>query len=229
MSWRVVNWIMEQDVTDHQCKLLMMVFGTYADDSGKCFPPLSLAGRMASMKLRTAQRVMHRVRENYSHILGWEAQNGAANLYQFKCGDLLASREVKSRQHVAGGPAKYTSRSQQRWSLDDLAGVGTPHGGGTGTANSTINPLNSNLPTTEPRARADQGQARSKPDHASVVQARIAERLGQRGWLILGELSRSELDELTAQERNHCLGERVLADLHRRFSATPRTFMRAAE
>jgi hypothetical protein len=49
----------------------------------------------------------------------------------------------------------------------------------------------------------------------------------------LQELTATELDQITAQERNHCLGERVLADLHRRYPppypANDRRPLRAAE
>jgi hypothetical protein len=52
-----------------------------------------------------------------------------------------------------------------------------------------------------------------------VVQNRIASRLGPRGWTILMELTASELDQLTACERNGSLDERMLALLHDRFPA----------
>lgn len=49
-----------------------------------------------------------------------------------------------------------------------------------------------------------------------VIQARVAERLGPRGWAILQSLSASELDALTTQERRGCLGDHLLAQLRER-------------
>ena len=51
------------------------------------------------------------------------------------------------------------------------------------------------------------------------IQDRIARRLGPRGWTILCDLSTSELDQLTAQERNGRLSDQHLAELHLRFPA----------
>jgi hypothetical protein len=58
-------------------------------------------------------------------------------------------------------------------------------------------------------------KAGSKSEHASIIQARVASRLGQgdkaTGWLVFGTLSDSKRDELTAQERNGRLSDAALA------------------
>jgi hypothetical protein len=68
--------------------------------------------------------------------------------------------------------------------------------------------------------RAEMSRTVCRPERVEIVQNRIAQRLGERGWLILQNLPPGELDQLTAQERNGCLGERVLAELHRRFPSS---------
>jgi hypothetical protein len=49
------------------------------------------------------------------------------------------------------------------------------------------------------------------------IQDRIARRLGPRGWEILCDLTTTEVDQLTAQERNGRLSDQHLAELHLRF------------
>jgi hypothetical protein len=60
-------------------------------------------------------------------------------------------------------------------------------------------------------------RAGSRSEHQSIVQARVASRLGQgdnaKGWLLFGALSDSKRDELTAQERNGRLGDAALAQV----------------
>jgi hypothetical protein len=57
-------------------------------------------------------------------------------------------------------------------------------------------------------------------ERPEVLQDRIAKRLGPDGWAILMALTASELDQLTACERNGALDERVLAHLNEHFRAT---------
>jgi hypothetical protein len=56
----------------------------------------------------------------------------------------------------------------------------------------------------------------SKSEHQSVIQARVAVRLGNgdaaRGWTTFGALSDARRDELTAQERNGRLSDTALAE-----------------
>jgi hypothetical protein len=63
------------------------------------------------------------------------------------------------------------------------------------------------------------GSRRRLVEGPEVVQARIAKRLGPRGWTILMELNARELDELTAMERVGNVDDRILAFLHNRFPA----------
>jgi hypothetical protein len=57
----------------------------------------------------------------------------------------------------------------------------------------------------------------SRSEHPSIVQARVAGRLGQgdkaEGWLLFGALSDSKRDELTAQERNGRLSDAALTQV----------------
>jgi len=60
-------------------------------------------------------------------------------------------------------------------------------------------------------------RAGSRSEHQSIVQARVASRLGRgdkaKGWLLFGALSDSKRDELTAQERNGRLTDAALAQV----------------
>lgn len=211
MSFRVVDWIMEQDVSDHQCKLMLMVIGTYADDTGKAYPPLRAVARKSSMTMRTAQRVLQKVGENYSHVIGWEPQNGSANLYQFKCPNFLDAAIVKSRQQVAEGHAKPSMKRFGTPPNGNLAGVVTPPGGGTRTFSTDTNSFLQKGLSTEPRAR---GYAKgSGPRDRGAIELRIANRIGQNGFEVLMNLDASQVDVLCALERRGTLHERDIAKL----------------
>jgi hypothetical protein len=60
-------------------------------------------------------------------------------------------------------------------------------------------------------------RAGARSEHPSIVQARVASRLGQgdmaEGWLLFGALSDSKRDELTAQERNGRLSDAAVAQV----------------
>ncbi|MCA1393770.1 helix-turn-helix domain-containing protein [Bradyrhizobium sp. IC3123] len=65
------------------------------------------------------------------------------------------------------------------------------------------------LPTTnDAQARLQAFRANQEP--TEVIQNRIARRLGPEGWLVLGELSNSERERLTALERRHELDDETL-------------------
>lgn len=75
-------------------------------------------------------------------------------------------------------------------------------------------------PNPYPAIRADRRPCNEhvgKSEHPSVVQARVASRLGQgdngKGWLLFGALSDSKRDQLTAQERNGRLSEAALTEV----------------
>ncbi|MBR0931709.1 helix-turn-helix domain-containing protein [Bradyrhizobium diazoefficiens] len=65
------------------------------------------------------------------------------------------------------------------------------------------------LPTTnDAQARLQAFRANQEP--TEVIQNRIARRIGPDGWVVLGELSNSERERLTALERRHDLDEETL-------------------
>lgn len=59
-------------------------------------------------------------------------------------------------------------------------------------------------------------QRRERPE---IIQDRIANRLGSRGWAVLMAMTASELDQLTARERAGTLTDEALALVHARFPA----------
>jgi len=222
MSFKVVDWIMEQYVPDHACGRLLMVLGTFADDTGKCFPRVRHLAKRASMSIRTTHRTLKKLFDDHPNLIEHDRQNGSASVYKIKCPNFRDLSLSSSANMLAEPSAKQSTartRTRTRKPLSsNLAEVGMPPVGRTENLQSNHHP-NNNLPDAGPRARAVQGQEGSKIEHASVVQSRIANRLGTRGWDILAALSASELDQLTAQERCHRLGARALADLRLRFPA----------
>jgi hypothetical protein len=76
-----------------------------------------------------------------------------------------------------------------------------------------------NAPPSPRLAKKGLGDERagSRSEHASIVQARVASRLGRgnvaEGWTRFGALSDTKRDELTAQERNGRLSDTVVAEV----------------
>jgi hypothetical protein len=68
---------------------------------------------------------------------------------------------------------------------------------------------------------ATKGKEEAKADHSSVVQARIAERLGggdkALGWLLLGKMAENELDQIIAQQRAGRITDQVIATIRLKF------------
>lgn len=75
-------------------------------------------------------------------------------------------------------------------------------------------------------------ERKARPVHQSVVQARLAERLGlgnaEAGWLIMGALTDSERESLTTQERAGRLTDNAIAEIAMRLQATLRKTENAA-
>jgi biotin operon repressor len=72
-------------------------------------------------------------------------------------------------------------------------------------------------PTTPAAAKRLGDEGARRREHQSIVQARLAERLGcgnvEAGWLILGTLTDSECESLTVQERTGRLTPDLVAEL----------------
>ncbi len=86
------------------------------------------------------------------------------------------------------------------------------------------NHINKPLPQTPcpiapsaPAARGPANERKARPDHESVVQARVAERLGhgnvELGWSILQALTDRERESLTIQERCGRLTDNAITEM----------------
>jgi hypothetical protein len=190
MSYRVVQWVMQQFVPDNGCKLLLMVIGTHADDTGRCFPRVALLAREASMSRRTTHRVLARLQATYGNLIGWERQDGASNVYQFKCPDFSnrsSKTPITSAAEVAQPP------KSERLAYPPVPSVG-------GAENHHLNHHNQGLRDLSklPRARGLPNRDRG------AIELSLAQKLGPTpadGIELLSNLPPNEVDMLCALER----------------------------
>ena len=211
MSFKVVNWIMEQDVTDHACGRLMMVLGTHADDAGHCYPRISIIAGECSMSVRTVHRVLARIKERYSHLLTWEAQNGSSNVYQFSCPDFRSSIVSSSANMVAEGSANPQAQTSQKGLRQQLADPPLPIRWQNKNRHLTINSLKQRDRDPVPRARSWPKGSGSKD--RGTIEKQIADRIGPNGFEVLMQLEAERVDMLCALQRSGRLHDRDIAAL----------------
>jgi hypothetical protein len=91
---------------------------------------------------------------------------------------------------------------------------------------SSTKPLPQNPYPIAPSERAAKrlgNERKERPEHQSVVQARLAERLGlgdvEAGWLLLGALTDGERESLTLQQRSGRLTDNGIVDVALRLKA----------
>jgi hypothetical protein len=194
MSYRVVQWVMEQSVPDNACKLLLMVIGTHSDDAGRCYPRIALLAREASMSPRTAHRVLARLEVNYTNLIGWERRDGASNVYQFRCPD-FSKRNVKTLAAATGTTVIEVAQPSKTGSLAHLAlpAVGGPKNHHLNHHNQGGRDL-SKLPRARGLPNKDRG----------AIELSLAQKLGPTlgdGIELLSSLPPGEIDLLCALER----------------------------
>ena len=243
MSWRVVDWVMEQDVTDHQAKLLMMVLGTHADDAGRCYPRISLVARECSMSVRTAHRVLGRIKDRYALVMTWEAQNGSSNIYQFRCPDFRNLAKSSSANMVAEGSANSQAKASSAEFCQQMADPPLPIRWQNKNRHQTINSTKQRDQYSVPRARGwpNEEDRNTEPRKGGMANAlaklkstftqgdrgtiemQIADRIGPNGLEVLTklyELDPNHVDMLCALQRRGNLTERDIVKLRRQRSAS---------
>jgi hypothetical protein len=160
-------------------------------------------GREASCDRRTVLRRLP-VLVDAGYLRTLQGDPGRALLYQLLLPGCDPQALPPKNRATAGKPPKV--RPSVTRGYDHVVTTNNPH--------STIT---SSLPPSAPQLRgreAIKDGKEAKGDHPSVVQARIAERLGRGdkalGWLLLGEIAENELDQIIAQQRSGRLTDQVI-------------------
>jgi Helix-turn-helix domain len=208
MSIQAVAWALDQYVPDPVLKLILISLANHADHiTGICWPSMRVIGNEASCRRETVLRKLPDLEERgfIEIIKAKRGERRRAHTYR-----LLIRCERDAHQIAtakSGGSAHPVCAPLTR---------------GCDTALTTMNhhiTITSSKPPSPIGARKKLGDERAgaRSEHASVVQARVASRLGKgnvaEGWTRFGALSDTKRDELTAQERNGRLSDAVVAEV----------------
>lgn len=205
MSIQAVAWALDQYVPDPVLKLILISLANHADHvNGICWPSMRVIGNEASCRRETVLRKLPDLEEGgfIEIIKAKRGERRRAHTYR-----LLIRCERGAHQNPAakrGGSAHPMCAPLTR---------------GCDTALTTMNhhlTITSSKPPSPIGARKKLGDERAaRSEHPSIVQARVASRLGRgnvaEGWTRFGALSDAKRDELTAQERNGRLSDAVVA------------------
>jgi hypothetical protein len=204
MSYRVVEWVMQQSVPNAACKLLLMVIGTHADDAGRCFPRVRVLAREATLSVRTTHRVLARLADEYGNLIEWERQNGASNVYQLMC-PIFGDPGAKGRPPILDTYATTVAQPlHDARKSRPLSYPPVPTGGRTENHHLNHHSPKGIVRSAEPRARRLPKRDRGE------IEIALAEKIGPTvadGIDVLSYLSAAAIDQLCAQERTGSLTE----------------------
>jgi hypothetical protein len=202
MSWQAVDWAMRQTTGNAGRKLLLMALASYANqDDGICWPSQATLARDTEQSVDTVQRQLTALlkltlikRERMPKRRGqWQGylyklplQSSAAPKGQTaaRCHDLRSGQAAKS---AITGPQGLRHKPSLKPSYEP-----------------SYSNMNGNA--------AERLQAfREKQEGPEIVQDRIARRIGDNGWLVLGEMTDAQRARLTTLERQGRLDDETLA------------------
>jgi hypothetical protein len=200
MSWQATAWAIKQTTGSTRRKAVVLALAHYADANGECWPSQERLARDTEQSVDSVQRhckalekggwlrreLMPKRRGHYPsyRYLLLLAPSGCSDDVTVRRGDLRCGRTAKTR----GAP---------------------PH---------SLRPKPSGEPSYEhsaPKPSAEQRlqafQAKQEP--TEMVQNRIAQRIGDDGWIVLGDMSDNQRSYLTKLERQGRLTEEKLSDV----------------
>jgi hypothetical protein len=196
MSWQAIAWSIRQATGSARRKLLLLALANYADENGVCWPSQETLGRDTEQSLDTVQRQL-------------------AALEKLKL--LTRERMPKRRGQWQGHRYKLALQA------GDPRQARSPNlRSGQAAASASTRPLSLRLkPSIEPsyepsRAKmandavARQQAFQRKQEGAEVVQNRIARRIGDDGWLVLGDMDDAQRARLATLERQGRLDDATL-------------------
>jgi hypothetical protein len=208
MSIQAVAWALDQYVPDPVLKLILISLANHADHvTGVCWPSMRVIGNEASCRRETVLRKLPDLEEGgfIEIVKAKRGERRRAHTYRLLIRCERDAHQIPTAK--SGGSAHPMCAPLTR---------------GCDTALTTMNhhiTITSSKPPSPIGGRKKLGdeEGRSRSEHPSIVQARVASRLGQgdkaKGWLLFGALSDSKRDELTAQERNGRLSDVALAQV----------------
>src|SRR5882757_8084567 len=200
MSWQAIAWSIRQATGSARRKLLLLALANYADENGVCWPSQETLGRDTEQSLDTVQRQLAALEK--LKLLTRERMPKRRGQWQGHRYKLALQEGVPPQKQSAARPPNL--RSGQ-------AAASAP------TRPLSLRPKPSIEPSYEPsRAKmANDAVARQqaferKQEGAEIVQNRIARRIGNDGWLVLGDMDDVQRARLSTLERRGRLDDATL-------------------
>lgn len=217
MSWKATAWAERQITGSPARKVLLMILANYADENGVCWPSQETLARGTEQSVDTVQRQLKKLQD--LGIIERERMPKRRGQWQgFRYKLLLQLDQATNSQNAARSQAAHHDP-------DPIRGTGSNPNlrPGQAATNTAARPQSLRLkPSLEPsyepshssmaRAAAERLQAfQRKQEGSEVVQHRIARRIGDDGWLILGGMSDAQRAHLTTLQRQGRLDDATLA------------------
>ena len=201
MSWQATAWAIRQTTGAARRKVLLLALANYADETGVCWPSQETLARDTEQSVDTVQRqldVLEKLkliqRERMPKRRGqWQGHRYKLALQTIQA--LKGQNAVRFRDLRSGQAAISALTRPQSLRLKP-----------------SIEPSYEPSPKSTTSGSAERLQAfQSKQEGAEVVQNRIARRIGDDGWLVLGEMSDAQRARLSTLERQGGLDDETLA------------------
>jgi DNA-binding transcriptional ArsR family regulator len=200
VSWQATEWARGQITKSVGRKALLLTLATYADEFGVCWPSQATLAENTEQSVDTVQRQLKKLQE---------------------CGIIDRKRMPKRRGQWQG--YRYYLRLQIEGQAKEQTGV-RPNSlrSGHAATRTQTRPQSLRLkPSIEPSiepSRANgfdiaaerQRAFQAKQEGSEIVQHRITRRIGDDGWLVLGEMSDAQRARLSTLERQRCLDDETL-------------------
>jgi DNA-binding transcriptional ArsR family regulator len=202
VSWQATAWAIRQATGSPSRKVILLALANYADQHGVCWPSQATLARGTEQSVDTVQRQLRKLQE--LGIIERERmpkRRGQWQGFRYKL-PLQTDRPATGRNAVrshdmrSGQTATSTSARPQSLRLKP-----------------SIEP---SIEQTRAKNWGDVAEERlqafqRKQEGSEVVQNRIARRIGDDGWLVLGDMSDTQRARLSTLERQGRLNDETLA------------------
>lgn len=201
MSWQAAEWAKRQSTGSSGRKLLLLTLASYADKEGICWPSQATLARDSEQSVDTVQRQLSALqkltlikRERLPKRRGqWQGY-----LYKLPLQTSAAPEVQAAARHpeLRSGQAAKTTLTRPQ----------------------SLRHKPSLEPSYEPPYLRSAGSVverivafQNKQEGTEVIQNRIARRIGDDGWIVLGEMSDAERARLSTLEHQGQLNDETLA------------------
>ena len=200
MSWQATAWAIRQTTGTARGKLILLALSTYADKDGSCWPSQETLARDTEQSVDTVQRQLDVLEElKLIKRQRMPKRRGQWQGYRYQ---LAMQTDPPSKGQNAVRPDDQRPGQAAKSALTRPQSLRHKP-----SIEPSYEPSHTNM-SSEAAERLQAFQA--KQEGAEIVQNRIARRIGDDGWLVLGEMTDAQRARLTTLERQGRLDEDTL-------------------